>query len=89
VTEKKNRRAGDRAVDGRRADAALGPVQLVEAQLLGCGRIGRSAEEGSEGLDLADVVVLRLLHEVADRHVFDHAPPQRAEGHLGHRVLLS
>src|SRR5829696_6954470 len=48
----------DRAVDGWRADAGLGPVQLVEAQLLGRGRIGRSAEEGREVLDVADIVVL-------------------------------
>jgi hypothetical protein len=64
-------------------------MQLVEAEILGRGRIGRSAEKGGEVLDLADVVVPRLLHEIADRHVFDHAPPQRADGHLGHRGLLS
>src|SRR5713101_8623811 len=33
---------------------------------------------------LPDIVVVRLLDEVAHRHVFDHAPAQRADGLLAH-----
>ena len=43
--------------DGRRADAGLGQVQLVAAKILGRSRIGRSAEEGEEVLDVTDIVV--------------------------------
>src|SRR5437879_7717568 len=35
--------------------------------------------------EAADIVVARLLDEVAHRHVFDHAPAQRADGLLTHR----
>src|SRR6266849_1808600 len=34
---------------------------------------------------LPDIVVVRLLDEVAHRHVFDHAPAQRADGLITHR----
>jgi hypothetical protein len=32
---------------------------------------------------------LRVVSGFADRHVFDHAPAQRADGLLGQEVLLS
>ena len=47
----------DRAVDGRRAHAARGQMQLKAAQVLGRRRVRRAAEEGCEVLDAADVVV--------------------------------
>ena len=50
----------------------------------GQGVVG-DAGQASAVLDVADVVVLHLLHKIADRHVFDHAPAQRADGRLGHR----
>jgi hypothetical protein len=34
--------------------------------------------------DPLHVVMLGLRRELADRHVFDHAPPQRAHGLVGH-----
>ena len=36
--------------------------------------IGRAAEKYSQAPDAADVVALGLRPEIADRHVFDHAP---------------
>src|SRR5258708_11860641 len=46
--------------------------------------IGRAAEESGEVLDPLHVVMLGLRCELADRHVFDHALPQRAYGLVGH-----
>src|ERR1019366_7738758 len=37
----------------------------------------------------ADVVALGLRRKMADRHVLDHSPPQRADGLVGHGILLS
>ena len=79
----------DRAVDGWWAHAGAGQVQLEEPQVLGHGRVGRSAEEDGEVLNRADVVTLGLRGEVADGHILDHPLPQRADGLLGHRGLLS
>jgi hypothetical protein len=56
----------------------------VPARGNGACRIGRAAEEGGEVLDSLHVVMLGLRRELADRHVFDHAPPQRAHGLVGH-----
>src|SRR5437763_9045308 len=60
-------------------------MQLETAKILSRGRIRRTAEEGCERPDVADIVVSRLLDEVAHGHVFDHAPAQRADGLLTHR----
>jgi hypothetical protein len=79
----------DREVDRRRAHAALGQVQLEKPQILRCRRVGRSAKEDREILDCPDVVLLRLLVEVTQRHVFDHPLPQRANALIGHGILLS
>src|SRR5580704_2501172 len=49
------------------------------------GRVRRAAEERGELLDPLHVVMLGFRCEPADRHVFDHAPTQRADGLLGHR----
>src|SRR6202045_1419015 len=48
------------------------------------GRVRRAAEERGELLDPLHVVMLRFPCELADRHVFDHAPTQRADSLLGH-----
>src|SRR5438876_2685335 len=60
-------------------------MQLETAKILSRGRIRRTAEEGCERPDVADIVVARLLDEVAHGHVLDHAPAQRADGLLAHR----
>src|SRR5712664_3436049 len=60
-------------------------MQLEKAKILRPGRIRRAAEKGCERPDVPDIVVVRLLNEVAHRHVFDHAPAQRADGLITHR----
>ena len=66
-------------------------MQLEAAQILGLGQFGRPAEEGCEGPDVSNIVGLRLRGEVPDRHVFDHAAAQRADGVKvrAHGVILS
>src|SRR6266849_3744783 len=60
-------------------------MQLEKAKILRRGRIRRAAEKGCKCPDVPDIVVVRLLDEVAHRHVFDHAPAQRADGLITHR----
>src|SRR5580765_5953896 len=59
-------------------------MKLIAAHVFEARGIGRAAEESSEVLDPLHVVMLGLRRELADRHVFDHAPPQRAYGLIGH-----
>src|ERR1700746_2417752 len=67
-----------------------GPLRhLVAANILEGRFIRRAPEEDREILDEANVGVLGRRLELADCHVFDHAPAQRAYGRVGHRVLLS
>src|SRR5712672_4084314 len=60
-------------------------MQLEKAKILRRGCIRRAAEKGCERPDVSDIVVARLLDEIAHRHVFDHAPAQRADGFITHR----
>jgi hypothetical protein len=64
-------------------------VQLVGAQILRRGGVGRSPEERGEILDRPDVGLLRLLAHPADAHVFDHPLAQRRGPLLLHGNLLS
>jgi hypothetical protein len=64
-------------------------VKLVAANILEGRFVRRAPEEDREILDEANVGVLGRRLELADCHVFDHAPAQRAYGRVGHRVLLS
>src|SRR6266403_5724351 len=59
-------------------------MQLVAAHVLETRRIRRSPEKRREVLDPLYIVVLGLRREFADRHVFDHAPAQRAHCLVGH-----
>src|SRR5215469_15433740 len=59
-------------------------MQPKAAHVLRFGRAGRAAKESGEILDPLHVVMLGLRCELADRHVFDHAPTQRADSLLGH-----
>src|SRR5215471_16132004 len=59
-------------------------MQPKAAHVLRLGRAGRSAKEGGQVLDPLHVVVLGFRCELADQHVFDHAPTQRADNLLGH-----
>ena len=74
----------DGGIDLRRACAARRQMQSKAAHVLRRGRVGRAAKEGGQVLDPLHVVMLGLRCELADRHVFDHAPTQRADSLLGH-----
>src|SRR6266850_3747167 len=69
----------DRTVDAWWLHAGLRLVQLEAAQILRRRRVGRPADEGCERPHVANVVIARLLSEVAYPHVLDHARPQRAD----------
>src|SRR3974377_2195398 len=59
-------------------------MQLIAAYVLEGRRVRGSSEKGGEVLDPLHVVMLGLRRELADRHVFDHAPAQRAHRLVGH-----
>src|SRR5258708_39006459 len=59
-------------------------MQSKAPYVLRLGRGRRAAKARGEVLDPLHVVMLGLRCELADRHVFDHAPTQRADGLLGH-----
>src|SRR6478735_10187657 len=59
-------------------------MKLIAAHIFEARGIGRAAEESGEVLDPLHVVMLGLRRKLADRHVFDHALPQRAYGLIGH-----
>src|ERR1044071_5923892 len=82
LKEEPQRRDG--LVDGRHANAARGQMQLIPAHVLESRGIRWSPEERGEVLDSLHVVMLGLRRELADRHVFDHAPAQRAYCLVGH-----
>jgi hypothetical protein len=54
------------------------------AKVLARRRVERAAEKNREVLDVTDVILLDLLIEMTDRHVFDHALAQRADGLVDH-----
>src|SRR5712691_12471983 len=67
----------------------LGQMQLERAQLFRRRGVGGTAEEARELLDSTDILALRIGHEPAHVHVFEHALAQRADGLLAHWGLLS
>ena len=83
----------DGAVDGGRLHSALALMNLKPANILGGRRIRRPSKEGREVANKANIVALRIGSQAAHRHVFEHAPPQRADGAFdrgnGHRKFLS
>jgi hypothetical protein len=46
--------------------------------------VGRAAKECGEVLDPLQVIMLGFHRQLADGHIFNHAPTQRADGLLGH-----
>src|SRR5882672_8368808 len=52
-------------------------------------RVYPCCQEARELLDSTDILALRIGHEPAHVHVFEHALAQRADGLLAHRGLLS
>jgi hypothetical protein len=74
----------DALVEGRNARATCRQMKLIAAHVFKTRGVGRAAEKSGEVLDPLHVVMLGLRCELADRHVFDHALPQRAYGLIGH-----
>ena len=77
----------DGLVDMRPRSLLRDQVQLVGAHLLQPQPVRRAAEMPAELGDRIEVGLLRRRREIADHHVLDHAPAQRAD--LSHRRLLS
>src|ERR1700692_415839 len=59
-------------------------MQPKAAHVLRLRRVRGPTQKRSEVLDPLHVVMLSFWRKLADRHVFDHAPTQRADGLLGH-----
>src|SRR5215510_1241406 len=59
-------------------------MQLIAPQVPRACLVRRTAKEEGEVPDRADVGCLGLRRELADRHVLDHAPAQRADRLVGH-----
>src|SRR3954449_337097 len=62
-------------------------MELVGAHLFQAEPVRRAPEMTAELGDCIEVGLLRRWRQIADHHVVDHAPAQRAD--LGHRKLLS
>ena len=69
--------SGDRGVERDRRDAPIHAVQLVAAQVLDTGGVGRAAQPSGEMPHGTNVAALSLGRELAHPHVFDHASTQR------------
>jgi hypothetical protein len=59
-------------------------MQPKTAHVLRLGRVRGPPQKRSEVLDPLHVVMLSFWRQLADRHVFDLAPTQRADCLLGH-----
>ncbi len=76
----------DALVEGRNARTTSRQMKLIAAHVFETRGVERAAKEGSEVLDPLKV---SLRRELADRHVFDHALPQRTYGLVGRGGCLS
>src|SRR6266704_2533380 len=84
VTLKKNRSAETVALIFGAPAPPDARCSRKPAHVLRLGEVGRAAEKRREVLDPLHVVMLGFWRELADRHVFDHAPAQRAHRLVGH-----
>src|SRR4029077_3903337 len=64
-------------------------MQQVASDIFPGRSIGRAPKKNGKALDPPNVIGLCLDHEIAHRHVFDHAPAQRPDALIGHGILLS
>src|SRR5215212_9747796 len=87
VEEKPERRA--RQVHAGIARAERGQVKLVAPEILGLGPVRRAAQKGRELADLADIISLRVLAELANDHVLDYPSAQRRNDVVAHGGLPS
>src|SRR4029077_6790963 len=87
VEQKPPRRT--RGVHGCRAHSARCQMQQVASDIFPARSIGRAPKKNGKALDPPNVIGLCLGHVISDRHVFAHAPGQRADALIGHGILLS
>src|SRR5215471_19404355 len=73
----------------RRLRALLDLDKLEAADVVAGRSGGRAAEKASKGLNIPDIVALRLVAEGSDRHVRDHAAAKIADRLVTHQGLLS
>jgi hypothetical protein len=64
----------------RRLCAGGDLIGLEAPQIVARNRLRLTAEKVRQRLDMADIVILRLVTEVAIRHVLQHAAAQFADG---------
>src|SRR5208337_5115099 len=69
--------------------ALLDLCELEAANVVAGRSVGRAAEKTGKGLDLPDILALRLVAEGPDRHVRDHAAAKIADRLVAHQRLLS
>ena len=62
----------DAGVEGGRSKARVGHVQLVGAEVIGCGGVRRPLQKPGEILDDSDMSLLGFVAHPANAHVFDH-----------------
>src|SRR5215510_7576166 len=55
-------------------DVPIEPAKLIAMDIPGGGLVGRPAQEIGKLFDVADILVVRLGAEPADRHVLDQSP---------------
>jgi hypothetical protein len=88
VVEEEPQRCDD-AVHRRRRNARPLLFDLEAAKVLGHSRVGRATQPRCEPSDIAQVVALRLVVEVAHGHIVDQPLAQRTDranrGKLVHR----
>jgi len=72
-----------RGIDRGLPDIVLALVHLEAPHVLGGRGIRRTLEEGREGANMADIVVLGPRPHRAHRHVVEHPLAQRGHGRFG------
>src|SRR5215471_1638259 len=65
---------GGTDIDGRCRRSNRRQPQLIAMDILGGGLVGRPAQKIGKPFNMADIVVLSLGAEPADRHVLDQSP---------------
>jgi hypothetical protein len=84
----RQRPLGAGTLPGKHWQAVNATIDVLRAERLGADGFGVDLQQLDGGRywdnDPLHVITLGLRRELADRHVFDHAAPQRAHGLVGH-----
>jgi hypothetical protein len=76
-------------IDRRWLRTLLDLCELEAADVVAARGVGGAADKFGKGLDVPDIVVLRILAKAPDGHVRDHAAAKIADRLVAHRRLLS